>query len=87
MDAGLDARAECAGSLRRRHRAATAGRASVLRMGDALGNLHLVVLATVLMGADSAHQIATRLGLDVDDVAVLLAELEEAGALTVVPKP
>jgi DNA-binding MarR family transcriptional regulator len=55
-------------------------------MGDALGNLHLVVLATVLVGVDSAHQIADRLGLDVDDVAVLLAELEEAGALTVVPR-
>lgn len=56
-------------------------------MGDALGNLHLVVLAALFAGATDADEIAVRLGLDADDVARLLAELEEAGALTVVPKP
>lgn len=57
-------------------------------MGDEqLGNLHRLVLAALFLGADEAHGIAALLGLDVDDVAVLLAELEEAGALTVVPKP
>lgn len=56
-------------------------------MGDALGNLHRLVLAALFVGADEAHGIAALLGLDVDDVALLLAELEEAGALTVVQKP
>ena len=47
----------------------------------------LVPLAAVLIGASTADEIAVRLGLEVDEVAVLLAGLEEAGALTVVPKP
>lgn len=74
-------------SLPRRHRPASACCGNFPQMGDALGNLHLVVLAALFLGADNAHQIAAMLGLDVDAVAVLLAELEEAGALTVVPKP
>jgi hypothetical protein len=55
-------------------------------MGDTPNSLHLVVLAALFVGADDAHRIAAMLGLDVDDVAVLLAEFEEAGALTVVPR-
>jgi len=58
-------------SLRRRHRPAPARHGSVATVDDTLGALHLVVLAALLTGADD--------GLDVDDVAVLLADLEEAG--------
>lgn len=50
-------------------------------MGEPLNSLHLVVLAALFIGADDAHQIAALLGLDVDDVTVLLAELELAGAV------
>lgn len=50
-------------------------------MGDTLRSLHLVVLAAVYAGASDAAAIGARLGLDVDDVAVLLAELERAGAI------
>lgn len=74
-------------SLPCRHRSAPGWRGSVHRMGDALGNLHRLVLAALFLGADNAQEIAARLGLDVDDVALLLAELEEAGALTVVTEP
>jgi predicted Rossmann fold nucleotide-binding protein DprA/Smf involved in DNA uptake len=58
----------------------------MMGIDDTLNSLHLVVIAAVFIGADTADEIAVRLGLDVDDVAVLLAELEEAGALTVVPR-
>jgi hypothetical protein len=58
----------------------------MLGIDDTLNSLHLVVLAALFVGADDAHRIAAMLGLDVDDVAVLLAEFEEAGALTVVPR-
>ena len=51
-------------------------------MGETLGNLHFVVLAVMFNGADTAAEIALRVGLDVDDVAVLLLELQAAGAIT-----
>ena len=50
-------------------------------MGATLNSLHLVVLGALFVGADDAGEIGARLGLDVDDVAVLLAELERAGAI------
>lgn len=50
-------------------------------MDNSLGNLHLLVLAALFVGAPDADEIGSRLGLDVDDVAVLLAELERAGAI------
>lgn len=54
-------------------------------MNDPRSSLHLVVLAAVLNGATDAHTIGAWLGLDVDDAAQLLGELEKSGALTVVP--
>ena len=54
-------------------------------MGE-IGNLHLLVIAALLVGADTADEIALRVGLDVDDVAVLLLELEDAGAITTGPR-
>lgn len=41
------------------------------------------MLAVLFVGVDHAHEIAGRLGLDVDDVVVLLADLERAGAIRV----
>lgn len=68
-------------SMRCRHRSRPVRRGSVPSVDTALGYLHLLVLAAVLAGAATADEIAVRVGLDVDDVTVLLAELEEAGAI------
>ena len=57
------------------------GDGSVTAVDDTLNSLHLIVLATLFIGASDAQEIAARLGLDVDDVTVLLAELERAGAI------
>lgn len=73
-------------SLRYRHGSRPVWHGSVPGVDTALGNLHLVVLAAVLIGADTADEIAVRLGLDVDAVAILIAELQQFGALTVVPR-
>ena len=50
-------------------------------VGDTLNSLHLVVLGALFVGAADADEIGALLGLDVDDVVVLLAELERAGAI------
>jgi len=48
---------------------------------ETLTNLRMGVLAALDCGALDADEIAATLGLDVDDMLALLAELEEAGAI------
>lgn len=69
--------------MRCRHRSVPARHGSVATVDDTLGALHLVVLAALLVGADDAHAIAARLGLDVDDATVLLAALKRVGAIEI----
>ena len=52
-------------------------------MDDRLGALHLVVLAAVFAGASGTDEIAARLGVDADDVVILLADLEREGVVVI----